>query len=175
MDDGHGSFSKLQHLLQLSYSDNPAQQQTAAIELSKLVEGTVFPAVSFGPLAHALCRLVPNDNRTVSSYAARALKVPPWCPVVMWCTLWNTVPMPHSPPLLNSHSLQMLILDDALRPQAITAGVPSIVCNTIKKWDDEVLCLQVRTTTLSTTLSTTLRTIFPSSLAPLPSPHIVQT
>ena len=76
MDDGHGGFSKLQHLLQLSYSDNPAQQQTAAIELSKLVEGTVFPAVSFGPLAHALCRLVPNDNRTVSSYAARALKVP---------------------------------------------------------------------------------------------------
>jgi hypothetical protein len=37
----------------------------------------------------------------------------------------------------------MLILDDALRPQAITAGVPSIVCSTIKKWDDEVLCLQV--------------------------------
>ena len=36
----------------------------AAIELARLVEGTVFPAVSFGPLSHALCRLVPNKNRT---------------------------------------------------------------------------------------------------------------
>lgn len=59
-----GSFSQLQHLLQLSYSDKPDEQQKAAVNLAKLVEGTVFPAVSFGPLAHALCRLVPSQNRT---------------------------------------------------------------------------------------------------------------
>lgn len=46
-----------------------------ALDLSKLVQGTVFPAVSFGPLSHALCRLIPSTNRTVSSYAARALKI----------------------------------------------------------------------------------------------------
>jgi hypothetical protein len=40
------------------------EQQRAAIALAKAVEGTVFPAVSFGPLAHALCRLVPSQNRT---------------------------------------------------------------------------------------------------------------
>lgn len=105
-----GNFSALQHLLQLSYSDNPEEQQKAAIELAKLVEGTVFPAVSFGPLAHALCRLVPSQNRTVASYSARALKT--------------------------------LILDDSLRPQAVVAGVPAIVCNAIKQWEDEVLCLR---------------------------------
>jgi hypothetical protein len=105
-----GSFSHLQHLLQLAYSDDIAQLQTASIELSRLVEGTVFPAVSFGPLAHALCRLVPNPNRTVSSYAGRALK--------------------------------LLLLDDALRAQTLTAGVPAIVCSSIKHWEDDVICIQ---------------------------------
>eukprot|EP01031_Cornospumella_fuschlensis_P040285 gene40285-49085_t len=104
------SFSTLQHLLKLSYSESAEDQQKAAIELSKLVDGTVFPAVSFGPLAHALCRLVPSSNRTVSSYSARALKV--------------------------------LILDDALRPQALVAGVPAVVCGAIKQWEEEVLCLR---------------------------------
>jgi hypothetical protein len=104
------SFSALQHLLKLSYSENQEDQQKAAVELAKLVDGTVFPAVSFGPLAHALCRLVPSSNRTVASYSARALKV--------------------------------LILDDALRPQAIIAGVPAVVCGAIKQWEDEILCLR---------------------------------
>jgi SpoU rRNA methylase family enzyme len=76
----------------------------------RLVEGTVFPAVSFGPISHALCRLVPSSNRTVASYSARALK--------------------------------LLILDDALRSQAIVAGVPAVVCGAIKQWEDEVLCLR---------------------------------
>lgn len=58
-----GSYSQLQYLLQLSYSENIEDQQKAAINLSKLVEGTVFPAVSFGPIAHALCRLIPSSNR----------------------------------------------------------------------------------------------------------------
>lgn len=116
------NFSQLQHLLQLSYSENPDDQQKvtllltphpllqAAIDMVRLVEGTVFPAVSFGPISHALCRLVPSTNRTVASYSARALK--------------------------------LLILDDALRSQAIVAGVPSVVCGAIKQWEDEVLCLR---------------------------------
>lgn len=110
MDERASTFSTLQHLLQLAYSENPEDQQKAAVDLSKLVNGTVFPAVSFGPLAHALCRLVPSNNRTVSSYSARALKV--------------------------------LILDDALRPQAMIAGVPAVVCTTIKQWEEEILCLR---------------------------------
>ena len=80
------------------------------MDLAKLVESTVFPAVSFGPISHALCRLVSADNRSVVCYGARALK--------------------------------LLLLDDALRPQAIVAGVPSVVCTAIKRWDDEVLCLR---------------------------------
>lgn len=108
---GAVSFSTLQHLLQLSYSENPEEQQKAAVDLARLVEGTViFPAVSFGPLAHALCRLMPNKNRTVASYSAKALK--------------------------------LLILDDALRPQAVVAGVPAVVCGAIKQWEDELLCLR---------------------------------
>jgi hypothetical protein len=96
----------MQHLLKLAYSENPDDQQKAAIDLSKMVEGTVFPAFSFGPLSHALCKLIPSRNRTVSSYATRALKI--------------------------------LILDDALRPQVIVAGVPAIVCTALRQWEDEV-------------------------------------
>ena len=108
---GGASFSTLQHLLQLSYSENPEEQQKAAVDLARLVEGTViFPAVSFGPLAHALCRLIPNKNRTVASYSAKALK--------------------------------LLILDDALRPQTVVAGVPAVICAAIKQWEDELLCLR---------------------------------
>lgn len=104
------NFSQLQFLLKLSYSEAVDDQQKAAVELARLVEGTVFPAVSFGPISHALCRLVPNKNRTVASYAARALK--------------------------------LLLLDDALRPQAITAHVPAVVCAAVSQWEDEVLCLR---------------------------------
>eukprot|EP01035_Chromulina_nebulosa_P021732 gene21732-28125_t len=110
MEENNGTFSHLQHLLQLAYSDEPEDQQNAAVNLSRLIEGTVFPAVSFGPLAHALCRLLPSQNRTVCSYAARALK--------------------------------LLLLDDALRPQAVVAGVPAVVCATLKQWEDEILCLR---------------------------------
>ena len=61
--------------LQLSYSTNSDDQQRAAIDMAHLVEGaSVFPAVSFGPISHALCKLVPSNNRTVASYSARAMK-----------------------------------------------------------------------------------------------------
>lgn len=109
--DGMGSFSQLQHLLKMSYSENPEDLQQAAIDMAHLVEGaTVFPAVSFGPISHALCRLVPSSNRTVASYSARAMK--------------------------------LLLLDDALRPQAVSAGVPAVVCTAVEQWQDEVLCLR---------------------------------
>jgi len=105
-----GSFSALQHLLQLSYSEDVTQQQRAACDLARLVEGTVFPAVSFGPLSHALCRLIPSQNRTIASYAVKAVK--------------------------------LLILDDALRPQAISIGVPTILSAALLHWMDEPLCLR---------------------------------
>lgn len=110
-EGGVGSFSELQHLLQLSYSTKSEDQQRAAIDMAHLVEGaSVFPAVSFGPISHALCKLVPSTNRTVASYSARAMK--------------------------------LLLLDDALRPQAVSAGVPAVVCAAVDQWQDEVLCLR---------------------------------
>jgi len=61
--------------LKLAHSKELADQQKASVELSKFVSGTVLPAVSFGPLAHALCCLVANENNTVATYASRALKI----------------------------------------------------------------------------------------------------
>lgn len=110
MDDGACSSSQLQHLLQLSISDNPEDQQKAAVDLAKLVNGSVFPAYSYGPLSHALCKLIPSHNRTVASYSARALK--------------------------------MLVLDDALRPLTVGAGIPAVVCSAVQTWEDEILCLR---------------------------------
>ncbi len=68
------SFSTLQHLLQLAYSGEEDEQEMAARELAKLVEGVSFPSVSFGPLVHALCRLVSSANLDVTIHAARAIK-----------------------------------------------------------------------------------------------------
>lgn len=110
MEERAGDYSTLQHVLQLSYSQDPEDQQKAAIELSKLVNGAVFPAYSFGPLSNAITVLLPSSNRTVVSYSARALKI--------------------------------MLLDDALRPQTIIAGVPAAVCTAIKQWEDEILCLR---------------------------------
>lgn len=42
----------------------------------------------------------------------------------------------------SARALKSLLLDDALRPQAVVAGVPAIVCLAIKQWEDEVLCLR---------------------------------
>uniref|UniRef100_A0A7S2S7X2 Armadillo repeat-containing protein 8 n=1 Tax=Rhizochromulina marina TaxID=1034831 RepID=A0A7S2S7X2_9STRA len=100
--------STLQHLLKLSHSTDLGEQQKAALELSRLVETTVFPAVSFGPLAHALCRLVPNENRNVAAHSARAIK--------------------------------LLLLDDALRPQAVAAGMPLVLVEALRRWEGEVSC-----------------------------------
>jgi hypothetical protein len=67
-------FSALQYLLQLSYSIDSEEQERAAVELASLVEKTDFPSVSIGPLLHALCHLIPSNNRTVSCFSMRALK-----------------------------------------------------------------------------------------------------
>jgi hypothetical protein len=69
------SFSALQKNLQLAYSTNVDDQMVAAENLAKLVETTTFPAVSFGPLAHALCRLLPSPSIDVASYAGKATKL----------------------------------------------------------------------------------------------------
>jgi len=42
----------------------------------------------------------------------------------------------------SARALKVLLLDDALRPQAGIAGVPAIVCGAIKQWEDEILCLR---------------------------------
>jgi hypothetical protein len=42
----------------------------------------------------------------------------------------------------SAKALKCLILDDALRPQVIVAGVPAIVCSSIRLWDKEILCLR---------------------------------
>ena len=34
----------------------------------------------------------------------------------------------------SARGLKTLLLDDVLRPQAIVAGVPIVVCNAIKQW-----------------------------------------
>lgn len=70
-----GTYSNLQHLLQLANSSSLEDQQKAAIDLAKLVDGTLFPSGSFGPLAHVLCKLVPSTDRTVAMYSAKAMKV----------------------------------------------------------------------------------------------------
>ena len=64
MSNISGSFSQLQYLLQLAHSEKLEEQQKASVNLVRLVEGNVFPAVSFGPLTHSLCKLVPNPDRT---------------------------------------------------------------------------------------------------------------
>jgi len=110
MSDGNNkTFSALQHLLTLAYSAEDEDQEVAARDLAKLVEGVTFPSVSFGPLAHALCRLVSSSNLDVTTHAARAIK--------------------------------LLILDDALRPQANVAGVVVVICDAVKQWEDEAKCL----------------------------------
>lgn len=104
------SLSHLQGVLQLSHSQEIADQQQAAIELATLLEKAPLPAFSFGPVAHALCRLLPSRNRTTVYYAGRAAK--------------------------------LLVLDDALRSQALPVGLPGVLARCLRAWEEEVPCLQ---------------------------------
>jgi hypothetical protein len=69
------SFSALQKNLELAYSNNVDDQEVAAMNLAKLVGSTMVPTVSFAPLAHALCKLLPSPNMNVAKYAASATKI----------------------------------------------------------------------------------------------------
>lgn len=105
-------ISTLQHLLRAAHSSDVQEQQHAAHQLSVLVESTVFPAVSYGPLIHALCRLVPSENRGVACFSARSVKI--------------------------------LLLDDSLRPSAITSGVPAALVGALDRWTavTDTLCIR---------------------------------
>ena len=70
-----------------------------------MVETTVFPAVSFGPLVHALTRLIPSEHHGVVCFSSRAVKT--------------------------------LLLDDALRPQAVAAKIPAVLVTALARWKDE--------------------------------------
>jgi len=98
-------ISALQALLKAAHSADVANQIKAAQQLSRLVEKNVFPAVSFGPLVHALSKLVRSEERGVACHAARALKT--------------------------------LLLDDALRPQAVVVGLPAILVEAMQHWKDD--------------------------------------
>lgn len=70
------SFSTLQYLLKLSYSESLEDQQKAAYDLSQIIiKEKNFPAVSFGPLSHSLCHLLSSSNSLVILYAAKGLKI----------------------------------------------------------------------------------------------------
>ena len=42
----------------------------------------------------------------------------------------------------SAKALKCLLLDDALRSQVIVAGVPALLCTSLKSWTSEVLCLR---------------------------------
>lgn len=101
-------ISTLQHLLRAAHSHQIQEQQHAAVQLSKLVEGTVFPSVSFGPLVHALSRLVPSEDKGIACFSVRAVKT--------------------------------LLLDDALRPQAVAAGICDVLVDALGRWKTNNSC-----------------------------------
>jgi hypothetical protein len=45
-------------------------------------------------------------------------------------------------PSHNAVQVKALILDDALRPQAVQAGVASVVCQAMQQWEDEIICMR---------------------------------
>ena len=67
-------LTQLMGVLKLAHSQELADQQQAAIELTALLDKPL-PALSFAPVAHALCKLLPSANRTTVFYAARAAKL----------------------------------------------------------------------------------------------------
>lgn len=67
-------LTQLMGVLKLAHSQELADQQQAAIELAALLDKPL-PALSFAPVAHALCKLLPTANRTTIFYAARAAKL----------------------------------------------------------------------------------------------------
>jgi len=108
-------ISTLQLLLRAAHSTELNEQHRAALQLSKLVDSFgPLPAVSFGPLVHALCRLLPSEDTNVARFSARTLKT--------------------------------LLLDDVMRPQAISSGITTIVVEAIQRWKhdrDMLVCCEL--------------------------------
>ncbi len=105
------SITQLQWVLKLAHSHALVDQQKAAMELSTMIEGTtLFPLVSFAPMAHSLSKLLPSPDRTVAYYSARAIKT--------------------------------LLLDDALRSQALMVGLPAVLVTALHTWHEELPCLR---------------------------------
>lgn len=38
--------------------------------------------------------------------------------------------------------IKLLVLDDALRPQATVAGIPSVLAVALREWEDDAPCLR---------------------------------
>lgn len=95
------SLSHLQGVLQLAHSPETADQQQAAIELAQLIERAPLPALSFAPVAHALCRLLPSTNRTTVFFAGRAAKL------LMLDDALRSRALPVGLPRVLSHSLRV--------------------------------------------------------------------
>lgn len=41
-----------------------------------------------------------------------------------------------------ARGIKMLVLDDALRPQATVAGIPSVLTAALREWEDDGPCLR---------------------------------
>ena len=105
------SMIRVKRIVSLAHSQDVADQQKAATDLNTLIGGNAFfPMISFAPMAHALCRLLPSHDRTVVYFAARAAKT--------------------------------LLLDDALRGQAVLVGLPAVLLQALQTWQEETPCLR---------------------------------
>eukprot|EP00752_Nemacystus_decipiens_P010599 g9439.t1 len=100
----------LQRLLQLAHSVDNDEQIEAVIGISELVKRGQVDSSSFGPLCHTLSRLIASEDRLVTAYAARSIK--------------------------------LLVLDDALRPQAPSAGVPSALAAAFIALESDLECMR---------------------------------
>lgn len=80
------------------------------IGISELVKRRPVDSSSFGPLCHTLSRLIASEDRLVTAYAARSIK--------------------------------LLVLDDALRPQATAAGVPSALASAFVARESDLECMR---------------------------------
>lgn len=41
-----------------------------------------------------------------------------------------------------ARGIKLLVLDDALRPQATVAGIPSVLVAALREWEDDAPCLR---------------------------------
>lgn len=149
-------FSALQDLIKLTHSTNPQDKHKAAASISRLCEAQSFPASSFGPLSHALCRLLPSNNRATASYAARAVKLllldDTLRPLVATSTLPNVLvamiqKWSEDVPCLREvlGALQTLCWEAATARVAVNAGCVQPLCELLSAADAEIRTLAMAT------------------------------